>query len=225
MHIIRAILKVAAVLGIAFMTAFVIVAILYVLLDAHLSEEVGGVTSQAASGIPSNLSEPDTLATPEQGSQPAARTPESERSMPVSEPLITLPDPSASEPAPPIFTPNDANESPSRFTRDSTSEADASPHLAAGAAPKQTPLSAAPSAMSSDEATSEISPPSEPTGTRYYTVQTGDTLYSIARRVYGEGKYWRVIYDANKNLIQDPVQLKLTWKLELPPLEKVPAED
>jgi nucleoid-associated protein YgaU len=83
--------------------------------------------------------------------------------------------------------------------------------------------------MSSDEATSETGPPSErvsaPTGTRYYTVQTGDTLYSIARRVYGEGKYWKVIYDANKNLIQDPVQLKLTWKLELPPLETVPFED
>jgi nucleoid-associated protein YgaU len=56
-------------------------------------------------------------------------------------------------------------------------------------------------------------------------VAEGDTLYSIARQVYGAGKYWRAIYDANRDLIEDPVKLKLMWKLELPPREKVVAEN
>jgi len=46
-------------------------------------------------------------------------------------------------------------------------------------------------------------------------------LYSIARTIYGEGKYWKAIYDANRNLIEDPVKLKLTWELEIPPRDKV----
>jgi nucleoid-associated protein YgaU len=56
-------------------------------------------------------------------------------------------------------------------------------------------------------------------------VAGGDTLYSIARRIYGAGKYWEAIYDANRDLIDDPVRLKLRWKLELPPPEKVIPEN
>jgi nucleoid-associated protein YgaU len=60
---------------------------------------------------------------------------------------------------------------------------------------------------------------------RYYTVGSGDTLYRIARRVYGEGRHWRAVYEANRDLIDDPRELTLGWTLELPPLETVVAEN
>ncbi|NTU84585.1 MAG: LysM peptidoglycan-binding domain-containing protein [Chloroflexales bacterium] len=36
-----------------------------------------------------------------------------------------------------------------------------------------------------------------------YTVQPGDTLWSIAQRFYGSGASWQIIYNANANLIAD----------------------
>ncbi|MGB5833956.1 MAG: LysM peptidoglycan-binding domain-containing protein [Thiohalocapsa sp.] len=214
-------MKVAAVLGIALITVLLVAAILYGLLGVQLSEDEGSVIRQATTGVPSNAVESDTLATSEPSSQPQSRIPELERSMSVSESLIALPDPPTSELDPSISTPNPSKES--------ISEADVSPKLSAGSAAKATHLSSTPPKMSSDEATSETSLPSqkvsEPADTLYYTVKEGDTLYSIARRIYGESGYWKVIYDANRNLIKDPVKLKLTWKLELPPLEKVSPEN
>jgi collagen type I/II/III/V/XI/XXIV/XXVII alpha len=50
-----------------------------------------------------------------------------------------------------------------------------------------------------------------------HTVASGDTLASIARRYYGNSKYWQRIYDANRNLIgSDPAALKIGQKLSLP---------
>ncbi len=44
-----------------------------------------------------------------------------------------------------------------------------------------------------------------PTPGSNYTVQPGDTLYSIAQRAYGDGNKWQIIYDANKQVIgSDP---------------------
>jgi nucleoid-associated protein YgaU len=54
------------------------------------------------------------------------------------------------------------------------------------------------------------------TNPRYYTVEKGDTLYRISKLVYGEGKYWRAIYQANKSLITDPRALQPGWELKLP---------
>jgi LysM repeat protein len=39
---------------------------------------------------------------------------------------------------------------------------------------------------------------------RSYTVQAGDTLYGIALRYYGHGRYWHGLYKANKDKISDP---------------------
>jgi LysM repeat protein len=39
---------------------------------------------------------------------------------------------------------------------------------------------------------------------RTYTVQTGDTLYGIALRHYGHGKYWPGLYRANRSKISNP---------------------
>jgi nucleoid-associated protein YgaU len=56
---------------------------------------------------------------------------------------------------------------------------------------------------------------------RYYTVKTGDTLFRISERVYGEGKYWRAIYQANRNVITKPSALQPGWKLRLPTPEQL----
>ena len=39
---------------------------------------------------------------------------------------------------------------------------------------------------------------------RSYTVVAGDSLSRIAKRVYGEAGKWRVIFEANKDVIKNP---------------------
>jgi len=56
---------------------------------------------------------------------------------------------------------------------------------------------------------------------RYYTVKTGDTLYRISKRVYGEGKYWKAIYQANESVITNVNALQPGWKLKLPRPEEL----
>lgn len=40
--------------------------------------------------------------------------------------------------------------------------------------------------------------------TSKYTVQTGDTLWEIAKAAYGDGSMYTVIYEANKDIIDNP---------------------
>jgi LysM repeat protein len=40
--------------------------------------------------------------------------------------------------------------------------------------------------------------------TRTYTVRHGDTLFGIAQRFYGHGRYWHWLYQANKSKINHP---------------------
>ena len=56
--------------------------------------------------------------------------------------------------------------------------------------------------------------------TESYTVKAGDTLTSIAERIYGEGadSTFQDIYQANKDLIgDDPNQIKVGMVLKIPP--------
>ncbi len=48
-----------------------------------------------------------------------------------------------------------------------------------------------------------------------YTVQSGDTLWKIARRVYGKGWRWRKIYDAN-DAIKDPEKIYVGQVIVIP---------
>lgn len=50
-----------------------------------------------------------------------------------------------------------------------------------------------------------------------YTVQKGDTLYSLAKRYYGDGKLWTKIADANKDKIRDAQTLTIGSVLTIPP--------
>jgi nucleoid-associated protein YgaU len=50
-----------------------------------------------------------------------------------------------------------------------------------------------------------------------YTVQKGDTLYSLAKRYYGDGKLWTKIADANKDKIRDAQSVPIGTVLTIPP--------
>ena len=59
----------------------------------------------------------------------------------------------------------------------------------------------------------EVAPPSSST----YTVKKGDTLYSLSRRFYGDGKLWTRIADANRDQIKDVKNLPVGAVLVIPP--------
>jgi nucleoid-associated protein YgaU len=49
-----------------------------------------------------------------------------------------------------------------------------------------------------------------------YVVVEGDTLSAIAKRHYGNGAQWRRIYDANRDIIDDPDLIYPGQKLRIP---------
>lgn len=49
-----------------------------------------------------------------------------------------------------------------------------------------------------------------------YTVQSGDTLGSIARSLYGDGRRWRTILAANRDRIDEPNNLQVGTVLVIP---------
>jgi len=51
-----------------------------------------------------------------------------------------------------------------------------------------------------------------------YTVEKGDSLSKIAKRVYGKASYWRHIFEANKDNIKDPDLIYPGQVLRLPEL-------
>ncbi len=51
---------------------------------------------------------------------------------------------------------------------------------------------------------------------RSYTVKSGDTLGSIAKKFYGDGRKWPAIAAANKDILPDPNKLRVGMKLRIP---------
>jgi nucleoid-associated protein YgaU len=51
-----------------------------------------------------------------------------------------------------------------------------------------------------------------------YTVEKGDSLSKIAKRVYGKASLWREIYEANRDNIKDPDLIYPGQVLRLPQL-------
>jgi len=53
-------------------------------------------------------------------------------------------------------------------------------------------------------------------GGRAHTVAKGDTLYSLARKYYGDQRRWRDIYEANRSLVSDPNKIYVGQRLIIP---------
>jgi nucleoid-associated protein YgaU len=51
---------------------------------------------------------------------------------------------------------------------------------------------------------------------RTYTVQSGDTLYTIAKQRLGNGSRWKALYNANKDKLDSPDDLTVGMTLQLP---------
>ena len=52
--------------------------------------------------------------------------------------------------------------------------------------------------------------------TNNYTVQTGDTLSSIAARFYDDASEWRPIFEANRDRLDGPESLRVGMDLRIP---------
>ena len=52
--------------------------------------------------------------------------------------------------------------------------------------------------------------------TRTYTVKRGDSLATIARRLYGDSKKWELIFNANRDVLNRPNQLRIGQILKIP---------
>jgi nucleoid-associated protein YgaU len=63
----------------------------------------------------------------------------------------------------------------------------------------------------------EASQPTGATGSeRTYIVVEGDSLSKIAKREYGDANKWRTIYEANKDLVNNPDLIYPGQELKLP---------
>lgn len=54
------------------------------------------------------------------------------------------------------------------------------------------------------------------TGGKVYVVQRGDSLWRIAAKVYGSGSQWRLIYEANRNVLRGPGVIYAGQQLIIP---------
>ncbi len=63
-------------------------------------------------------------------------------------------------------------------------------------------------------------PPSGQPGreTRFHTVEKGDTLSAIAKRMYGDAQKYPLIFEANKPMLKDPNRIYPGQVLRIPPL-------
>ena len=52
-----------------------------------------------------------------------------------------------------------------------------------------------------------------------YTVQKGDTLWSISRKFYGSGKGWRKIFEANQDVIGSADKVRAGIEIKIPAAE------
>jgi len=66
---------------------------------------------------------------------------------------------------------------------------------------------------------SDTPPPQPPPEQQWrsYTIQPGDTLSLVARQMYGQSHLWRVIFEANRDILSDPGRIHPGQVLKIPP--------
>lgn len=77
------------------------------------------------------------------------------------------------------------------------------------------PAASAPSAPAAETAA--------PVSVHEYTVRTGDSLSRIAKKVYGNGRLWQRIYDANRDQLPNANKLRPGMVLKIPALDGTTA--
>lgn len=61
--------------------------------------------------------------------------------------------------------------------------------------------------------------PEPAAGSTVYEVQSGDTLWRIARAQYGDGELYLRIFEANRGILASPERIEPGQKLVIPPRE------
>ena len=78
------------------------------------------------------------------------------------------------------------------------------------------PNSDRPKADFSDVESGSSSTAAQPSAGHSYTVRKGDSLSKIAKREYGDPQQWHRIYDANRDIINDPDLIYPDQVLQIP---------
>ncbi|MFA6566735.1 MAG: LysM peptidoglycan-binding domain-containing protein [Victivallales bacterium] len=58
----------------------------------------------------------------------------------------------------------------------------------------------------------------------FYVVKQGDSLTKISREIYGDIKYYKLILEANRDILSSETQVQIGQKLKLPKLPEKPQE-
>jgi nucleoid-associated protein YgaU len=73
-----------------------------------------------------------------------------------------------------------------------------------------------PNADFSDVESGSSSTAAQPSTGHSYTVRKGDSLSKIAKREYGDAQQWHRIYNANRDIINDPNLIQPGQVLQIP---------
>lgn len=74
----------------------------------------------------------------------------------------------------------------------------------------------APTPSSQSRPSAERAHPQAPQAQRTYTVQSGDTLSEIAQRFYGDAMAYKRIFEANRDILDDPDVIYPGQTLKIP---------
>jgi hypothetical protein len=85
----------------------------------------------------------------------------------------------------------------------------------------QTRLSYAPAKEATEGTFVSTATPSEASRERTYVVQHDDSLSKISLKMYGSAVKWKLIYEANRDILPSANSLKIGMKLRIPALETV----
>jgi nucleoid-associated protein YgaU len=63
-----------------------------------------------------------------------------------------------------------------------------------------------------------VAPAQAPAATQFYVIQKGDTLSAIAKQYYGAANKYPKLFEANREVIEDPDRIYPGQKIRIPPL-------